>query len=177
MTDESRAELRRGLEAVVRAAMDADAEVRSRLNQPWFDSEAADPDAVAGEIHDVGVAVDGFGTLATLPPLTQLQHLALSVLLGDPKVSAAVLIGALEDSGVWPAGAVTELAERVRAEERERVVKAAVQAERERCFAMADLAAAYMPYMVATTLREAIYAGLKPSQAAVRLARAAAPPA
>ena len=128
MTDESRAELRRGLTAVVRAAavegawvpcVDVDVPTASDRQQWWSNAVRVEYPSAA---RNYRAHFDGPPN-PPRPPLTDVQQLALSVLLGDPRVSAAVLIGALEDSGVWAAGAVTEMAERVRAEERERVVK------------------------------------------------------
>ena len=118
MTEEARAELRRGIEGLVRAAGDCESSVRFVPDWPWFNARSVDPDAVAGETHKVEVRVPGYGTLSTLPPLTTAQHLALSVLLGDESVIPQALADMLLDMGHEYATAV---AEKARAEEREQL--------------------------------------------------------
>lgn len=115
MTSQQQAELRDGIEAVVRAST-SDVYRVDATNSPicfrWQDN-------IVGQIVGVRVSTNTVDADA-LPELTPLQHLALSVLLGDPDVPAAVLVGAIEDSGVWPDGAVKAMEEAVRMEERKR---------------------------------------------------------
>jgi hypothetical protein len=87
MTDETRAELRKGFEIMVRAAMGGEG---AFLNERTFDSHGT---VFVTELtsyqRSLGVTHPG-----QLPPLTAAQHLALSVLVGEPD---AVIADALAD--------------------------------------------------------------------------------
>ena len=113
MTDETRAELRRGLEMLLAyaASLPADPErpgyadvrhnTRHVMVEVWLPS--------APQMHH----------------LTTAQQLALSVLLGDD-IPLGVLLSACEDAGVFADGLAGEIAEKARAEERERCAIAAM---------------------------------------------------
>ncbi len=94
MTDETRNELRKGIEGVLRAVAVPDSSVTTD---------------VTCRGHDVSVAVfTRMSYLVDLPPLTTAQQLALSVLLGEP-VPLGVLLTACEDAGVFPNGVLEEV--------------------------------------------------------------------
>lgn len=64
------------------------------------------PTAEASPITGSVYAVRCGGAAVHPPPLTQWQQLFLSAILGEP-IPPAVLLGALEDSGVYPDGVTT----------------------------------------------------------------------
>lgn len=114
MTDEMRAELRAGIDAVVRAAS-SDVDRVHATNSPIRSPQ----DNIIGQVVAVRVhtrTIDG----TKVPPLTTAQQLALSVLLGDD-IPLGVLLSACEDAGVFADGLAGEIAEKARAEERERI--------------------------------------------------------
>ncbi len=104
MTDEHRAELRSGIEAVVRAASSVgdDADAVHATNSPTMRREVVVGQVVGVRVRTQTVDAD------TIPPLTTAQQLALSVLLGEP-VPLADLVAACEDAGVYPAGVLDEV--------------------------------------------------------------------
>lgn len=108
MTDENRAELRRGIEAVVRASMVTGCYVSGQPRRETYTGKIC---------ADVAVYRN---PSQELPPLTTAQQLALSVLLGDEAVLPQALADYLLDQGHEYATAV---AEKARVEERERIAK------------------------------------------------------
>lgn len=101
MTDDTRAELRLIFESVVRAG--------------GADTSLREMPGGAGNYHEISVFSPA---VYSHPPLTAAQHLALSVLLGEPDtVIQSALADMLLDMGHEYATAV---AERARAEEREK---------------------------------------------------------
>ncbi len=108
MTDNTRAELRRGIERLVREA-DSCIEVRVENNEPAPHHRRR---------ATVSVYQVGTGMPQPTPPLTTAQQLALSVLVGEPdKAVLSALCDLLIEQGHEYAAAV---AEKARAEERER---------------------------------------------------------
>lgn len=107
MTDKLRAELRRGIEGVIRLAV-AIPDPQCRTNGTARENEAW----VQARTYKEFLPPGG------LPPLTTAQQLALSVLLGEPDtVVESALADMLMDAGHEYATAV---AEKARAEEREK---------------------------------------------------------
>jgi hypothetical protein len=88
VTDETRAELRRGVEAVVRTAL--------HYNRIIVYS----PEGVNGDHPTVIARIPYAGSVGDTPPLTPAQQLAISVLLGEPDtVVASALADMLLDQG------------------------------------------------------------------------------
>lgn len=112
MTDETRAELRRLFTAMVRVAECAELSVEVIGTEP-----SSNPWARVSASCQVRESVARPGSAPELPPLTTAQQLAMSVLLGEP-VPLAVLIGALEDAGMFADGVLQAVADKARAEER-----------------------------------------------------------
>lgn len=106
MTDSQRPRLRNGLEALMR--------VMSGSGTPGLAINFSDPYHVTVAVYDP-VKLGN----SPLPELTNRQQLALSVLLGED-VPLSVLLNACEDDGVFPNGVLEAVAEKARAEERER---------------------------------------------------------
>lgn len=94
MTDENRAELRRGLEMLVRASARIHANGWPAVNIRTQEYHYSDGTPAVTR----SVEIDGFhpGT----PPLTTAQQLALSVLLGDESAMPQALADFMIDSGV-----------------------------------------------------------------------------
>ncbi len=122
MTEQNRSELRRGLEAVVRAAMGC--------TSPAVTVEGPANGHTRFRCL-VAVREDDFFTAPPPepPPLTTAQQLALSVLLSDEAVSPQALADYLLDQGHEYAVAV---AEKARAEEREQSAIAAMMLTHDR---------------------------------------------
>jgi hypothetical protein len=118
MDDDTRTELRRGLEALVRAA-----EAESRRAGYCSVTVSRSGAAGGGRVwQSVYLKVDDTDDL---PPLTPAQQLALSVLLQDDAVVPQVLADFLLDHGHEYATAVAaRAADEARAEERRRCVEA-----------------------------------------------------
>jgi hypothetical protein len=98
MTDEQRAELRRGIEWLVRVVAASQtlshADIRGSAVMSWRASYSW------CDCHDYQVTARGVSNTATdPPPLTTAQQLALSVLIGDESVTADVLADYLLDQG------------------------------------------------------------------------------
>jgi len=94
MTDETLAELRRGIEILVRAV-------------------AFDRDVAFCTCHSLHSVVSSANTFGPFPPLTTAQQLALSVLVGEPDtVIASALADYLIESGHEYAAAVADKARR-----------------------------------------------------------------
>lgn len=104
MTDETRAELRAGIEDLVRKA-------ELLPNDPYAPGYSDHRSNGRQAIVEVWLA----STPINLPPLTTAQQLALSVLLGE-SVPLSVLLSACEDAGLFPDGVMSAVAERARAE-------------------------------------------------------------
>ena len=109
MTDENRAELRRGLEMLIRSFLGGLAVKHGQRFQVG--------PTVGHVVRTGSYPPDAY---EKLPPITTAQQLALSVLLGDD-IPLGVLLSACEDAGVFADGLEGEIAEKARAEERERI--------------------------------------------------------
>jgi hypothetical protein len=117
VTDEQQAELRRGFEALVRAAS-AGWKVSATVTVSDTDNA---PESMTG--FEVKASRKRPGPWAA-SPLTTEKQLALSVLLGDrDAATTAAMIDAMTEAGYLDEGAVEAIAERARAEERERVCR------------------------------------------------------
>lgn len=110
MNDDQRVRLRGAVELLVSYA--------GRLDDPSVSTQTGP----AGSGFGVRVEVYGKSSSPFAPPtvLTTAQQLALSVLLGDD-IPLGVLLSACEDAGVFADGLAGEIAEKARAEERERI--------------------------------------------------------
>jgi len=115
MTDETRAELRRFFAAMVRVAECETLTVEVIGSEP-----SGNPWAMVSAACQVRESKARPGSAPELPSLTTAQQLALSVLLGDD-IPLGVLLSACEDAGVFADGLAGEIAEKARAEERERI--------------------------------------------------------
>lgn len=113
MTDEQRAELRRLVEGVISASAVDGLEVGGVFDEVQHETGYS--------IREWGVSIHIVDVGQQPPPLTTAQQLALSVLLGED-VPLGVLVSALEESGVYPAGAVEEVRQKAVEQERERWV-------------------------------------------------------
>ena len=120
MTDETRAELRRFFAAMVRVAECETLTVEVIGSEP-----SGNPWARVSAACQVRESKARPGSAPELPPLTTAQQLALSVLLGDESVLPQALADYLLDQGHEYATAV---AERARAEERERCLRVVLDA-------------------------------------------------
>ena len=114
MTDETRTELRHRLEALIRCA---DSEQAVIVDGGQLVSSVDGTHEGTFTQHDVSVRHGG--SYRRYPELTTAQQLALSVLLGED-VPLGVLLNACEDDGTFPNGVLEAVAEKARAEERER---------------------------------------------------------
>lgn len=96
MTDKQRAELRVGLERVIRVA-EVSGAVATRILWPDYSGR-------------YGAEVTAGREAAEPPPLSPWRQLFLSALVGEP-IPSVVLLSALEDSGLYPNGVLEAAAE------------------------------------------------------------------
>ena len=117
MTDNTRTELRQGIEKLVRMAALRQAMVDSQL---WSHlSQVVDDRSYVRCRVEVAIRYETGTELPSAPELASKKQLALSVLL-DENVPLGVLLSACEDDGTFPNGVLEAVAEKARAEERER---------------------------------------------------------